>query len=187
MTKKPNLPAKRYELFISAWEKKVAEAQKELSLLERLSGPYEVVRRVLEEAKLENESSLDMSKRGITLRIQPLDTDRKQVFIILSKAVGVELNRLRFHEDGVPAEGKTSYDFYYVWQLRDFNPIVEVLVVIDVPINGTPHIKILETDHKTETITSCNRRPVWIEDEEIGKEFEAEVRANKALFEKHGL
>ena len=162
---KSNVPAKRYDLFIKAFEKEVEKAQAKIRKMDGLMRPYESCRAALEKANLVNETELSLHEQGITIRIVPLDDDRKGFCDQLLKDIGASLKQANLHADGQPADSVCSCDFYYRWRLRGFEGnIPTVTVRLDVPLAGTKYIKIIETNRQISTIESVDRKPVWIAD-----------------------
>lgn len=168
----PQVPAKRYDLFIKAFEKKVEEAQKQIAAMDRLMRPYEICRAALELAELENETSLDLRSDGILIRIVPLDHDREEFYHPILQKIGSELLRANLHKDGIPTSSSSSYDFYHIWRLNC--PTTEsrpptITLRIDVPLEGTSYIEILKSEPRVQTYTEVERKPIWLKEPKRNK------------------
>ena len=160
-----NLPSKRYDLFIKAFEKKVEEAQKAIAKMDKLMRPYEICRAALEKAELENETKLELNSDGIRVTIIPLQADKKGFYQTVLTEIGKELQRSNLHSTGEASEGVTSYDFFHRWSLKGFTETIppKIELRIDVPMTGTDYIKIIEDNPRIQTYTEVDRKPVWID------------------------
>lgn len=145
------VPAKRYDLFIKAFEKEVAKAQERIAKMDKLMLPYEIVREALERAKLENDVRLTLSEFGVYCYIQVLPTDKESTFIPLLKQIGDELCRHRLHRDGIGSTLNSGYSFTHTWRLSSIFSAARLIVTLDVPPEGTPYIGIEETITKEMT------------------------------------
>lgn len=162
MTK--NLPAKRYDLFITAFEKEVARAQERIALLNRMQKVYEVVRSALEVEELKNEVHLALQTDGVTATIQALANDRKEFFTGLLNNIGHGLKRDQLHSTGRPAAGTIPFAFTYSWNLVSFKPLARVRLVIEVPLEGTNYIRVIRTPQHAEAYTYEDVRVEWLEE-----------------------
>ena len=164
---KPNylVPAKRYEIFISAFEKFVEQRQKEINKADQLMRPYELVRNALEGLKLENDVKLELTEYGVDVRIKLLDTDTREHIHHIVKTVGTALRPV--HPDGEPVIlPQAGLAFHYYWVLHgvkgyDDRP-PDVDLYIDIPSKGTPYIHVTATE-EVSTYTCTRYRASWKE------------------------
>lgn len=151
MTKK-HVPAKRYDLFITAFEKKVAEAQERISAMNALQGPYSIVREILELADLPNDINLDMTEAGISVRIPVKDDQPFIIFENLARRIGKELHAAGHHQDGIPSCRNVYVDSYFEFRLNAAAHIAAgrapplISIHIDVPFSGTNLVEVTFTE-----------------------------------------
>ena len=170
MTLKTNVPAKRYDLFITAFEKEVERAQARIALMNKMQKVYEIVRTALEEEELPNPIRLELDPAGVFVTMSPLPNDRKSFFDGILLKIGAGLKRNRLH-DGRPAKGQHSFQFTYKWNLMSFDPIVSVQLKIEVPYEGTKYIKVVKIPQKAEAYTYNDIKLEWLEEPEPQNTF----------------
>jgi hypothetical protein len=164
-----NLPTKRYDIFISAFEKVVERKQKEIERVNALQKAYEIARTALERLELKNDTVLELHERGIDISISPLPTDKKGFYDAMLKEIGQELKAFNLHPTGLPVATTTSFDFVHEWKLRISNLFVfppHLRILLDVPIGGTETIKIWEGPKQQSVTYYSERKPYWKEDGE---------------------
>ena len=160
------VPAKRYDPFITAFEKYVHERQKEISKVDRLMRPYEITRAALEKADILNEAKLSVEPGGVYVNIEVLEKDRREKFEAILAHIGDELCLAKLHPDGEPASLHNSTTFRYYWRLRgiagkDQNP-PEVEVRLNVPTKGTEFVRVTK-EERVSNYTYPHYIAVWIE------------------------
>lgn len=166
-----NLPAKRYDLFIKAFEKEVEKAQEKIKAMDRLMRPYEICRAALEKADLKNETKLELRDDGIRIVIVPLQDDQKDFYAEVMSSLKSDLVAAKLHPTGIPADGETSFDFFHYWNLHGFSsrpPRIEIR--IDVPISGTDYIEIWKGPERVQTYTERDQKPIWLDKPRANKE-----------------
>jgi hypothetical protein len=127
------VPAQRYDLFIKAFERKVAEAQQKIEKLRGLEQIYNVVRDVLERFKLPNATTLNMTSDGVAIGIHGAASDSTETFEPLTKAMGEALVRAGLRTNPEPASriGGWWHDINHIWRVGEDNRVVTLS--IDVP------------------------------------------------------
>ena len=160
------VPAKRYDIFITAFEKYVAERQKEIAKADRLMRPYEIARAALERADILNDTRLELRKDGIYINIVVQENDRREKFEKILQNIGEELYTVKLHPDGAPAYYHGQLSFRYFWKLRgiagkDEEP-PEVEVVLNIPVKGTKFVRVTK-EEKQSTWTNSIYTSTWIE------------------------
>ncbi len=86
------LPSKKYDIFIQAFEKKVAEAQKEIEFYNSLQRLYQVVWETVNTFDLPNDGGIHMTNGGISIVFTVLETDTYDTFNDIVKALSRSLN-----------------------------------------------------------------------------------------------
>jgi hypothetical protein len=89
MTK--NLPSKRYDIFIDAFEKIVAAKQKEIRLIEGHQQEYIVVKSALEAMNFDNDSSIHLASYGVFVRIVATPHDLFETFAKIASRISSDL------------------------------------------------------------------------------------------------
>jgi hypothetical protein len=166
-----HVPSKRYDIFITAFDKLVAEAQKEIAKADKLMRPYEIVRGVMERADLKNDVSLYLKPGEIHLYIRVMDDDHREVFDQILREIGRELRGANLHPSGNPGVfGEGSITLQYFWRLRgiDDDDPPTVNVYINTPLRGTNHIKV-EAKQISRTYTNTEYTVTWLEGRPTGK------------------
>lgn len=159
------VPAKRYDLFITAFEKKVTEAQESIKRMDQLMRPYEVCRETLELFELENETRLQLTERGIHIDIAIMDLDREEKFLKLISKLGSNLLERKMHLDGQPSAENSGYSFNYTWRLqgfKDFKSPPRIWLCLNPHWDGSTYIKVEEIKRKVEREES-DRRIFWVD------------------------
>lgn len=136
------MPSKRYDIFITAFEKVVAEKQKEIAAIDGLMRPYEIVRQALERAKLPNDASIYLLPGKIKVDIPLQDTDGMAVFVPLLKDIGQELVLARLRLKETPMMEQSAFRRIFTWKLIKMDNVPSVEVHLCVPYNGTEKVKI---------------------------------------------
>lgn len=160
---KPNhsLPAKRYTMFIKAYEAEVTKAQEKIKKLDRLHRPYEIARMALEHANFPNDVKLEMDENGIFIRIHLTDADQRDFHDELMTEIGRELIAWKLHGDGIPAtKDYSAIDFTYQWNLQTYEPMARIILTLDVPLAGTRWVEVTQTivPHATPTYIAYRSR-----------------------------
>lgn len=159
-----NLPARRYDVFLTAFEKEVERAQTKIALMNRMQKVYETVRCALEAEELDNVIKLELDPNGVFATITPLPDDRKSFFDGLIEKIGNGLKLDKLHPTGKPAAGQYSYSFTFKWNLISFKPVAQVKLAIDVPIEGTKYIKIRRVPCRAEAYDYEDIKLEWLEE-----------------------
>lgn len=143
----PQVPARRYDIFIKAFEKEVHEAQLRIKKMDRLMKPYELVREALERFRMPNTHDLRLDATEVVVIIVPTDDDHWNAFDPLLEDIGKGLAGAKLHSSGVPSvDHEFGLDWNYRWRLIIADGTVStVRVRIDVPYSGTRYIKVTET------------------------------------------
>ena len=160
----PQVPAKRYDVFLTAFEKEVTKAQERIKKLDRFQRVYEICRLALEDAKLENETKLLLQEEGVEVVIVPLQADKEGFYSQIIKDIGSGLLQAGLHSTGEAAFGTTSYDFCHKWRLVKISNLATVQVRIDVPFTGTDFIDFEKGIPKTEHYISQDQKPIWLKE-----------------------
>lgn len=107
---KANLPAIRYESFLDAFQRAVAEAQQRVKALEAGQPEYNACAEAIRRCPIPNDGELKLLPSGAHIQLYALPYDRKATFDTLAMAIGAELVERKMHGDGVPAENfSTAY------------------------------------------------------------------------------
>src|SRR5262245_37363485 len=114
---KKNVPAKRYDIFIKAFEKFVADKQQEVAKADKLMRPYEAVRAALEEARLPNDTDFVLLANSIDLKVYISEEDRRPPFEKLIEDIGARLLDANLHHDGSPSRSEGGRYWRYAWRL----------------------------------------------------------------------
>jgi hypothetical protein len=109
-------PAKRYPLFITAFEREVTEAQKAIDALRRLEHLYNIVRGALIAVDLPHDIRLTMSDSAVRLHITLDKTQAASDLRPLVERIGAELVQAGLRTDPKPAEYIGSY-LSWSWRL----------------------------------------------------------------------
>jgi hypothetical protein len=165
------VPARRYPQFITAFEKKVTEAQDTIRKIEALQQPYNIAVSVMEEASLENECSVNLYPNSVCISINATQKDNSSLFKQLSTKLGVALKAAGIHKDAVPAYGTNQYQasFTYTWRLSDIKK--SVVVTVHLPEGGIEDLAVIKTWH-TNTYSQfqiCERSKLIIEPKHSGQ------------------
>lgn len=164
MTSNYPVPSKRYAIFQSAFEKRVAEIQKEVEALDSLQGIYTAAREALIAVNLDNATKLELGNKYVYILINVKDGDTMDTFHPLLDEIGNSLVQRKLHSDGLPVDSSwNQYDKQFEWKCRnpsDPHSYRSLLLELNVPWEGTDHIEIIKEEKKvdhTETI----RRAIW--------------------------
>lgn len=162
MTTSYPVPAKRYDIFQTAFEKKVAEAQKEIEALNALQGLYSAAREALIAVNLDNATTLEMSGKYQQVHISVIvkDGDTMDTFHPLLDELGNALVQRRLHPTGQPAMREEYIDRKFVWNIQRDKTLQRLQLTLDVPFNGTDCIEIVKSTIRKEVVDE-ERRAVW--------------------------
>ena len=143
-----NLPARRYEQFISVFEKRVAEIQKQVTQMEKMESIYTVVREAMEAADLKNDSKIELGPNQVKIKITATLTDTMVAFDALLRGIGKALCDAGLHEDGEGTIRRGGYwwDVDATWAIKRDGEVRTVAINIDMPRAG-----IADTDIVAET------------------------------------
>jgi len=158
----PPVPAKSYDIFISIFEKKVAEAQARIAKMDSLMKPYEIVRSVMEQHKIKNETKLDIDPDGVTLTISILNGDRREKFDGIISEVGQQLVLARLHDSGSPAIEESLWYYRHKWAInKSASGVQWVEIVLDAPYHGTDYIEVRRTERGTKVVKDTLTEVIW--------------------------
>lgn len=149
------VPARRYEQFISVFEKCVSEIQKQVTAMEKMERIYSVVREVMEAADLPNDMKFELGPNQLKIKVSAAATDKIGTFDALLKSIGLALRDAGLHEDGEGAirRGGYWYDIDATWAIKRGSTVQVVAVNIDIPRQGLADVEILCEEA---TITMAN-------------------------------
>lgn len=147
------LPAYRYELFINAYEKKVAEIQESIRRMEKMERLYNLVVNAASPFRLPNDQSLILNENSVMLSIKAAPDDLLATFDKLAFAVGEELRNAGLHKEGVPATGSNWRHMEYKFRVGSFDPRKDrerptVSIIVELPEAG-----VRDADIKSEQCT----------------------------------
>lgn len=162
----PPVPAKRYDIFISAFEKYVADRQKEIARVDRMMRPYEIVRIALERAKLPNDVRLELKDNGVSVNITIMEDDRRPMFDRILEDIGSNLKAASIHPDGCPVHISSGLTLHYYWRLRGLHDIdpPDIDIYLHVPSAGTRYINVVRRE-EIHSYTVRHYTVSWIDDE----------------------
>lgn len=161
----PPVPAKRYPIFQTAFELKVAEAQVEIASLDLLQGLYTAAREALLAVNLPNDIkiSLDGKYRSVDITVPVVDGDTISTFRPLLDEIGNALVQRRLHSDGQPAQRDWDrVDKTYCWRMSapDGKRPLCLNLSLNVPWEGTNTIEIKITTEERQTFDTT-REAIW--------------------------
>lgn len=157
------VPSKRYDIFQSAFEKKVAEAQKEIESLNKLQGLYTAAREALIAVNLDNDTRLEMygNYQQVHIRVIVKDGDTMDTFHPLLDELGNALVQRKLHPTGQPAARESYIDREFTWNCpRDKTSVQKLQLTLDVPFDGTDCVEIAKTTNRREVVDE-ERRAIW--------------------------
>lgn len=140
IAKDRTVPVPRYDLFISAFEKKVAEYQQQIRKIERLERVYNVLKEVGESFKLPNDQKLNLEAARVELHINATPDDTLKTFTKLAEAVGAKLKEAGLHRDGVPAistAGTTVFHKFHIMDKASNELLATACINVTLPDIGT--------------------------------------------------
>ena len=152
------VPAPRYVQFITAFEKEVTAAQEKIKRLEAQEYPYTIIKDILEEARLSNDTTLALTENGVNIQLIATPLDSMKNFDVLIEAIGKALLKANIHRDGVPAkyDGGSWYNMSRKWygrNPRDSNKCCVIILFIELPVEGLVDLEIEKTS-QSHTIVS---------------------------------
>jgi hypothetical protein len=146
-------PAKQYDVFIKAFEKRVTAAQEQIEKLRAMERWYDCCKQALETVALPNEHDLNLSGDAIVMSVRALPADRLATFERLVEAVGGSLKAAGLRDDPTPARsmGGCYCDIDFVW--RQWRPQHRsVILAIKLPETGIADVLVQQRTRTTETI-----------------------------------
>ncbi len=154
-----NLPTLRIEQFITAFEKKVSEAQAKIKELERMEQLYNIIRAQFDGFTGDNKITIEFEPNKVTVCIHLLSTDYSHTFDGHIKIVGKVLLDKKLHTDGIPSTALTqgSPGKTYTWRLplKD-NESRKIEITAIYPEDG-----LMDVDIVYETKTYSYQYRVW--------------------------
>jgi len=142
-----NLPALTYDVFIKAFEKKVTAAQLAIDRLRKVEAPYNVVKEVMEAARLPNDQDLVMDPGYVCARVTATPDDSLEAFEELAARIGERLKKAKLHPDGIPAtsHGGLTCCLWFIWHC----PTFDVRMLVLVPEKGMRDVRVTAHDRRT--------------------------------------
>ncbi|MBX9587874.1 MAG: hypothetical protein K2X43_01125 [Hyphomonadaceae bacterium] len=140
-----NLPSKRYDLFVKAFEKMVTEAQKSIERARAMELPYNAVKEALEAVNLPHDTKLAFGSSSVSVKVTALPEDRLETFESLVKAIGKRLFEAGAHRDGEPASerGGWWHQIQYTWNMRRGDIYSGyVMLTVELPSDGISDIAV---------------------------------------------
>lgn len=136
------VPAPRFDIFITAFEKFVHQRRKEIEAVDLLMRPYEIVREAMENARLPNDNKLELITNGIRADIRVEPDNKPGPYWALAAAIGYGLHKANLHETGEPAIDRLGSFWHNKWRLvmmgNEYPPLVELR--FDMPLKSGKHI-----------------------------------------------
>lgn len=142
----PPVPAKHYDIFITAFEKYVHEKQRQIAKVDGLHKPYEIARQCLERARLTNDTRLTLDTDAITITIYVKDGDKSDFYMPLIRDIGEELVAARLRATSQPTSYSSNFNRSFYWHMEGYTTTIDVS--IDIPTTGTDLISVSYTDEK---------------------------------------
>lgn len=133
------LPSKRYDLFITAFEKYVTKQQEAIRAAESMERIYNLVREALTAADLGNDTRMELEPNALTVTIMVDEGDHISTFAALAANIGAALHKNKLHSDGKPAVGKRGISprvEYRFVVLQDSLPVRSASIVLRLPDKG---------------------------------------------------
>lgn len=149
---KANVPAPRYELFTSAFEKKVAAYQEIIRATEKSEQVYNICRDALERAKLPNDVKLDLAPKGVSIEIEALPTDKLALFQRAFEMIGEGLVAARLRNNTEPAIGDVRWRSGITAVFHVKCPLTAMMSKVEISVY-MPSEGIADLDCVTETVT----------------------------------
>lgn len=165
-------PARRYEQFISVFEKRVAEIQRQVTLMQSMERIYGVVRDAMEAADIKNDCKIELGATSVTISIVAAASDRLSSIDNLIAKVGRSLREAGLHEsgDGTIRRGGYWYDIDATWAIKGGDVVRSVAMKIEIPRSGLADVEVVsETKTTTMDMTtySFRQRPERIDQSTI--------------------
>jgi hypothetical protein len=169
------LPAYRYELFITAYEKKVAEMQEYVRRMEKMEQIYNILVEAATPFRLPNDQDLILNDNSVVLTIKAVPNDMLATFDQLAKSIGEALQKTGLHRDGEPSVASYGARIEYKFRVGKFDPSKDkerptVSIIVELPTCGIRDADV-NCEQCTYTYTSFkvqrrnNVRPIgWAED-----------------------
>lgn len=155
------VPSKRYDIFQSAFEKKVAALQEDVKKLDRFQGVYSAAREALIALNLDNDTRLELQPYGVFISIQVKDDETMDNLHRVFDEIGNALVQRKLHNDGIPAETNYSVDKEFVWNCFVGPQLVcPLFLSLVVPWEGTNCIEIIQ-ETKESVRKETTRRAIW--------------------------
>jgi hypothetical protein len=147
-----NLPSLRYDIFIKAFEKKVAAAQAAIEAVRSMEQPYNAVKDAMEAARLPNDQSINIDARAISVHLQATPADTLAGLEALAMTIGRGLLAVGMHRDGEPAtsHGGSSCCLWFCWSCRTERAgSFQVRLYVGVPHNGLRDCEVIKSERHT--------------------------------------
>lgn len=152
---KEQLPSIRYESFLDAFQRAVAETQQKVRALEMGQPEYNACAEAIRRCPIPNDGELKLVASGAYIRIYALPSDAKATFDALARAIGTELVERKMHGDGIPAE---NMDMPYIPELsysfrtkRRDGTIGGITIEVVIPREGTVDLDVHKETRVSET------------------------------------
>lgn len=157
LSAKRNLPAPRYDLFISFFEKEVHRYQQAIEELRKLDLPYTLAREALERHRYNNKITLSAEKDHIWIDISCGESHYKEFLPLVSTITQLLYEHsLRVTTDDPNPE--VSYDIFWRWKLKGN---ITMRVKVDVPWNGNQYCQV---NFKEVQRTDYERTATWYDE-----------------------
>lgn len=157
----PQVPSKRYDLFIQFFEKKVDEAQKQIEELRKFEPLYNVAREVLEKHDISNAVKIQNVGSYLSVNIIAGEEDHYKDFVPIVKDICKALIRLKLREAEISYNITKENVWTWCWQMSTKLGLI-LTIRITFPYEGNKYLKIVT---KEVMIKSYEWKHVWLEKE----------------------
>lgn len=141
----PQVPSKRYDLFIQFFEQRVTEAQKKIEELREFEPLYNVAREVLEKYDFKNDIRIVREGSYLSVKIVANPEDHYKDFIPAVKDMCKELIRLKLRATEISYNITKESAFTWTWFLAtNLSLILAVKLIFDKKDNK--YLKIVQKD-----------------------------------------
>jgi hypothetical protein len=132
------LPAPKFDLFIDAFEKMVAEAQERIRKTEDMEQPYNIVRDALTALRLPHDICIKLHSEFLHIQMKALPSDKLADLERVERAIGTALFEAGLHKnpEGTRRSGGTWHDIAHTWYCVTRRGAATVHLVIVIPAEG---------------------------------------------------
>ena len=141
----PQVPNKRYDLFIQFFEKRVTEAQKKIEELRKFEPLYNVVRKILEKHDFNNAIDIrEEHKTYLNVVITASEDNHWKDFQEFTMDVCKEMIKRKLRDTMITGNISKTSAWLWGWYIST-NLSLIVRIYVTFPFNGNKYLKITRT------------------------------------------